>query len=157
MTSHNRNIMKKEKNIQEIRIHYNRPRVRDMVQVTRSHKAQLMFRKFIDPDMIDYKEFFFVMLLNSAKYMLGICQVGVGSDKGVIFSAKEVFQLALTANANSIIVCHNHPSGNLTPSESDIQITKQLIAIGKLLDIELDDHIIISSEWYFSFGDEERI
>ena len=67
---------------------------------------------------------------------------------------KVVFQTALKSNASSILLCHNHPSGNLKPSEQDIKITKSIKEAGKLMEIALLDHLIITDEGFFSFADE---
>lgn len=71
--------------------------------------------------------------------------------------AKVIFQVALKANASSIILCHNHPSGNLKPSENDISLTKKLKNAGNFLDLTVLDHLIITSESYYSFADENLL
>lgn len=73
---------------------------------------------------------------------------------GTIADPKVIFSAALKSAASSIILVHNHPSGNLRPSQADIDLTQKLRAGGKLLDIEVIEHIILSSEGYFSFSDE---
>ncbi len=71
--------------------------------------------------------------------------------------SKVIYQMALEKKATQIILCHNHPSGNLAPSKNDELLTQRLVQAGKLLDIKVIDHIIVSDEGYFSFADEGKI
>jgi DNA repair protein RadC len=73
---------------------------------------------------------------------------------GTIADPKVIFSAALKACASSIILSHNHPSGNLKPSNADIQLTKKIVNAGNLLDIAVLDHVIVSAEGYYSFADE---
>ncbi|MEI7523950.1 MAG: JAB domain-containing protein [Mariniphaga sp.] len=73
---------------------------------------------------------------------------------GIVVDVRVIFQVAIKANTTSIMLAHNHPSGNLQPSEADKRITEQVKEAGKLLDIPLLDHIILTSESYFSLADE---
>ena len=73
---------------------------------------------------------------------------------GTVVDVRVIFQVAIKANTTSIMLAHNHPSGNLQPSEADKRITEQVKEAGKLLDIPLLDHIILTSESYFSLADE---
>ncbi len=143
--------------IQEVEIHYVRPHVSDMVQIADSEEASKLFRLFAGPQKLDYKEFFWVMLLSRSQHALGIAEVAMGSAQGVSVNIKEIFQLALKTNASSIILCHNHPSGSLKPSEADIELTKSISEFGKLIDVRLLDHLIITKEGYCSFLDEGMI
>lgn len=139
---------------QEVEIHYKRPLFDTMKYIKCSKDAETILREFIDANRIDLKEFFFVMLLTNAFQLLGISKVASGSTQGVQINTKEIFQLALKANASAILVCHNHPSGTLKISYADKKQTKKLQTLAKLLDITLADHIIITSESYISFADK---
>lgn len=86
--------------------------------------------------------------------MIGVFQVSTGGMCGTIADPRVIFAAALKACATSIILAHNHPSGNLQPSQSDIDLTNKLKAAGKLLDIEVLDHIILAEDTYLSFADE---
>ncbi|MCW3071308.1 MAG: repair protein [Bacteroidetes bacterium] len=86
--------------------------------------------------------------------MLGFSKISQGGLSGTVVDAKVVFQVALKANASSILLAHNHPSGNLKPSEADLMITKNIREAGKLMEIPLVDHIILTDEGYYSFADE---
>ncbi|MNE89583.1 hypothetical protein D3C80_1870030 [compost metagenome] len=78
----------------------------------------------------------------------------MGGASGTVVDAKIIFVAALLSHASAIILCHNHPSGSLKPSEPDLRLTKQLKEAGRLLNIDILDHLIVSSEGYYSFGDE---
>ena len=103
---------------------------------------------------IDYRESFKVLLLSRANGVLGISNLFTGGLSGVVVDPKLIFQVALKCNSSSIILMHNHPSANLKPSEADLSLTKKITEIGKLLDLKLLDHVIFTSESYFSFADE---
>jgi DNA repair protein RadC len=86
--------------------------------------------------------------------VLGYCQISSGGLSGTVADVRIIMQAALKSNACSIILSHNHPSGNLIPSEADKDLTKKIREAGKFLDIPALDHLIITSETYFSFADE---
>lgn len=86
------------------------------------------------------------MLLNRMNKVLGIYLISVGGFAGTVCDPKVVFQAALKTNASSIILAHNHPSGNLKPSDADLQLTEKLKKGGKLLDIAVLDHLILTEE-----------
>lgn len=90
------------------------------------------------------------MLLNRMNKVLGIFLVSVGGFAVTICDPKVVFQAALKANASSIILAHNHPSGNLKPSDADLKLTEKLKKGGLLLDIAVLDHLILTEEAYLS-------
>lgn len=103
---------------------------------------------------IEHREEMRIMLLNRMNKVLGIYLVSVGGFAGTICDPKVVFQAALKANASSIILAHNHPSGNLKPSNADLQLTEKLKKGGLLLDIAVLDHLILTEETYISLADE---
>lgn len=86
--------------------------------------------------------------------LIEICEVSSGGMAGTVADPKLIFSTALKAGASSIILSHNHPSGNLKPSQADIALTQKIIKAGSFLDIAVLDHIIITSEGYYSFADE---
>lgn len=100
-----------------------------------------------------YEEFH-VMMLNRANMVLGVVQISEGGMTGTVVDPKKVFKQALDSQAVSIILCHNHPSGSLKPSKQDIDITHKLVAAGKLLELHVTDHLIITGHGYYSFADE---
>jgi DNA repair protein RadC len=99
-------------------------------------------------------EEFWVLYLNNSNKVLFKSQQGKGGITGTMVDVRLVFKKALELGATSVILCHNHPSGTLTPSEADKQITKKLKAAGVNLDIQVLDHLIITENGYFSFNDE---
>ena len=103
---------------------------------------------------IEYTESFFIILLNRSNKVLGVCKISIGGLAGTVTDPKKIFQTALKANASSLILTHNHPSGNLSPSKSDNEITKKCVNAGKFLDLLVLDHIIVTRHGYFSFADE---
>lgn len=97
------------------------------------------------------------MLLNRANKVIGILKLSTGGTSATIAEPKLVFASSILSNASSIILAHNHPSGNLTPSQADIDLTKKLKEAGKFLEIPVLDHLIVTSEGYYSFADEGLI
>jgi len=110
-----------------------------------------------DDSKIGYFEQFKILLLNRANKVIGIYELSTGGTTGTVADPKLIFTAALKSNAISIILCHNHPSGNLTPSQEDEKLTRRIKEAGILLDLTILDHLIISSEGYYSFTDEGKI
>ncbi len=109
----------------------------------------------LSPDLSDLrKERFQILMLNRNNRMIKKHTISDGGIAGTVVDPKVIYKAALDHEACSIILSHNHPSGNLKPSEADIKITKQIVASGKLLDISVLDHLIISAKGYYSFADE---
>lgn len=103
------------------------------------------------------REHFWVILLNTRNEVLGIETVSKGSLNSVNVHPREVFKSAILANSSSVIFVHNHPSGDLEPSQEDLKITKKLKDAGDLLKIPVVDHLIINSTGYLSFQGENLI
>ena len=102
-------------------------------------------------------EEFWVLLLNRNNRVIKHVKISSGGVAGTVVDHKIIFKNAIEMLASAIILCHNHPSGNLKPSKSDIHITNTLKKAGELLDIKVLDHLIISEEGYFSFADESYL
>jgi DNA repair protein RadC len=100
------------------------------------------------------REEFWVLLLNRANRVIKKKRVSEGGVSGTVADPKIIYKLALEELASGIIVVHNHPSGNLTASQSDIDLTKKLKEAGKTLEVQLLDHLIVAGRKYFSFADE---
>ena len=103
---------------------------------------------------LDYREYFYILCLNRNNKVLGYCQISAGGLCGTVADVRMIMQTALKSSATSILLSHNHPSGNLLPSEADKELTKKIKEAGKVLDIAVLDHLILTSEKYFSFADE---
>lgn len=119
-----------------------------------SRDAHEILRDNWSEGSIEHREEFRIMLLNRANKVLGVFLVSVGGFAGTVCDPKVVFQAALKANASSIILSHNHPSGNLQPSGADLDLTKKLKKGGELLEIAVLDHLILTQEAYLSMADE---
>lgn len=109
--------------------------------------------KALWPVDINHREAMIAFYLNRANHTVGYSIISIGSISGTTCDPRIVFQLALLTNASSVIIAHNHPSGNLSPSQADKNLTANIKEIGKILDIPLVDHIILTDEGYFSFAD----
>jgi len=99
-------------------------------------------------------EEFWILLLNRSNKIIEKRKISQGGISGTVTDIRMILKFAIEALASSIILCHNHPSGNLQPSEADIQITRKLKESSALMDINLLDHVIIAGKQYFSFSDE---
>ena len=102
-------------------------------------------------------EQFWVMLLNPANRVIKIVKISDGGVNGTSADPKRIFKIALEHNATAMMLCHNHPSGNVTPSSSDKTLTRNLAEGGKLLEIKILDHLIVGIDQYFSFADSGLI
>jgi DNA repair protein RadC len=112
--------------------------------------------RLIKSKLKDYhKEHFYIIALNSRNY--SIAEVSVGSLNASIVHPREVFAEAIKNKAASVIFVHNHPSGDPEPSEDDLLLTKRLVESGKILGIEVIDHIIVAKDSFFSFKNKELI
>ena len=126
----------------------------DRPQIKSSEDAYKLFLMSWDKNTIEHVEEFKILLLNRSNKALGIAPISLGGTAGTVTDVKIIMQYALKTNAQAIIICHNHPSGNDKPSESDTKITKKIKDAAGLLDIQLMDHLIITPhEGYFSFAD----
>lgn len=127
----------------------------DRAKVADSRSAWEIFWQVWDHDKIEYTESFKAMFLNRANRVLGVMHLSEGGISGTVIDVRMILQGALKANASSVILAHNHPSGNTLPSESDKAITEKVREAGKLMDITLLDHLILTpGELYLSLSDE---
>ncbi len=142
-----------DQRISEIKISYSHTvRPSERLKVTCSRDAY----NYVLPIWkdIEYRESFAVLLLNRGMKVLGLSWISLGGISGTVVDAKIIFQAALKANASSIILVHNHPSGTMQASDADLKITRKIKKGATFLDITVADHIIISSESYLSLADE---
>ena len=122
-----------------------------------SQDAAVALLNYWDMDTIDYHESFVVMYLSRKNEVLGVMNVTIGSFESCIVDARKIFQGALLTNSASIIISHNHPSGNTKPSTQDLSATKKLQNAGEYLNIRVLDHLIVTSNGYYSMADEGNI
>ena len=120
---------------------------KDRLKLTGSQQVADAARSFFTN--IDYRECFYALYLNRANHVLGFFLVSAGGLTGTVVDQRMIFQVALKCNAHSIILLHNHPSGNLSPSQADIDTTKKLKSSSTLLEIPILDHLIITSDAYY--------
>jgi DNA repair protein RadC len=99
-------------------------------------------------------EEFWILYLNNSNKVIFKAQISIGGITGTIVDVRLVFKMALEKGATALILCHNHPSGTLIPSDADKQITKKLKLAGDSLDVKVLDHLIVTETKYFSFVDE---
>lgn len=119
--------------------------------VTSSRDAFELLQPYLGD--LQYEQFV-VVLLNRANHVLKVVNVSDGGVSGTVVDPKKIFRIALDGNASSVILGHNHPSGNCTPSNEDVALTRKLSKAGAVLDINVYDHLIVGSEKYYSFSDE---
>lgn len=131
-----------------------RRRFSEAIEKPTIRNSKIAFECF-HPQLSDLNhEQFWIMLLNSANKVIKLEKIGVGGLTGTTADPKKIFKCALENNAVNIMLCHNHPSGNLVPSSADKKITENIIKAGQFLEIKILDHIIIGNDKYFSFADE---
>ena len=141
--------------VSEIELIYkNKVKASARPQIKSSKDSYHLLLRTWDVNKIEFVEQFKVILMNKAHRVLGIYELSTGGVTGTVADPKLIFMAALKANACCIILSHNHPSGNLKPSRADEDLTEKIKNAGRLLDINIIDHIILTNEGYFSFGDE---
>ncbi len=140
--------------ISEIELTYKRKvKACDRPKVSCSKDAYKLFRENWDDLTINLQEEFKILLLDRNNHCMGIVPISKGGVSGTLVDPKLVFSSALKARACSLVLGHNHPSSNTTPSQADKNLTEKLIKGGKLLDLSVLDHIIVTDETYSSFAD----
>jgi DNA repair protein RadC len=109
-------------------------------------------------DLIGLQEQFLVLYLNRNSSCIGVYKHSIGGINGTVVDLRIILGTGLKAGCNSIILSHNHPSGNLSPSSHDIQITKKIYEAARIMDISLADHLILDKDFnYYSFADNNLI
>jgi DNA repair protein RadC len=134
-------------------IYKSKVKTADRPKITRSSDS-FKILQMLFADLMEHREAFWILLLNRANKAIGAYCVSLGGVAGTVADPKLIFQAALKANACGIILAHNHPSGNLQPSEADLKLTTKLRDAGKFLEIQVLDHIIMTEGKYYSFADE---
>jgi DNA repair protein RadC len=145
--------------ISEVKLIYRtKVKASERFQVKTSKDAFDIFLEHWDPGTIEHVEEFKLMLLTRSNKVLGIASISKGGLSGTVTDVKIILQYAIKANASGMIICHNHPSGHLQPSESDLAITRKVKDAAKVMDIQLLDHLIINPDWeYYSFADNDNL
>lgn len=124
---------------------------------TKITSSSVLYR-YIQPLFQDlHNEEFYVIFLSRSNEVLNCKQISKGGLSETVVDGKIIFKLALEYGACGIILCHNHPSGTLKPSEEDIRLTNSLCDFGRLINLPIIDHIIYTDNGYFSFSDERKL
>ncbi len=140
--------------VAELQLHYTHNcEISSRPKITDSRSANEILKSNWG-SQIELLEEFNILLLNRNNRVLGLVNISKGGYAGTVVDAKIVFSSALLGKASAIILAHNHPSGNLKPSTQDLAITKKLVEAGKVLDLPIVDHLILTTKSYFSFSDE---
>jgi len=157
LTNHYQYFMDTEQllNIAEVEVSYTSrypPEERPTIRL--SADAFNILKQVWNDKTIEYQEEFWILLLNRSKHVLGAYQLSKGGICGVTVDIRIIFTVALQSSSCCILLAHNHPSGQLNPSQADIELTKRISRAGDILDIKVLDHIILTRDHYYSFTDE---
>ena len=123
----------------------------EVVKITCSKDSYDVIYPFLAD--LDHEQFF-VILLNRGNRLIDTCRISQGGVSGTVADTKLILKLGIEKLASSIILAHNHPSGNTQPSQADLKLTKNISEAAKLMDMSVIDHLIIAGQSYFSFADE---
>lgn len=129
----------------------------DKIKITRSDDIYKLLVSHWNMETIEMQEVVKIVLLNRANYVLGIYELSKGGISNSTVDIKLLLSVALKSLASSIVLAHNHPSGNLKPSKSDFLITKKLKDACNILGIVLIDHIIVTKQSFYSFADNTNL
>lgn len=105
----------------------------------------------------DSEEYAYMLCLNTKCVLTSVFQISHGTVNGAMMGAREIFQKALLANAVSIIVMHNHPSGDCTPSMEDLKVTERLVKAGEMIGVQVLDHVIVGGDSHYSMKANGRM
>ncbi|EDM37887.1 DNA repair protein [Pedobacter sp. BAL39] len=152
------NIGDKFYKIPEIKLMYN-PRVKasDRPKVGNAAETYKIFIQDWNRHKIYLIEQFKILLIDKRMSVLGIVTIGSGGLDGVYVDPKMVFAPAIISGASAIVLAHNHPSGEVTPSPADIKLTNDLVTLGEILHVKVLDHLIVTRGHYYSFIDNHLI
>ncbi len=144
--------------VTEIELTYKLPKkTQENPRITSSQDAHKILKSIWNENKIELNEEFKIILLNQNNRILGFVNLSSGGVTGTVVDIKHIIASLCKANASAIILAHNHPSGNLKPSKTDIKLTKKIKEACKLIDVNILDHLIITSDSYYSFADEGLI
>ncbi len=144
--------------VTEVSLAYrNKTKASERLSIRSSKEAYDILMSSWDQDLIELQEQFRVLLLDRKSSCLAVSTVASGGISSCIVDLKLVFATAIKACASSIVLAHNHPSGNRTPSNEDKSLTRKFVEAGKILDVHILDHIIVTKDGYTSFADEGEL
>lgn len=140
----------------EVELSY-KPSFKNLHKVVSSEDAYKYLLPTYKEGTICYKEYFKVLFLNQASQVLGYTLISEGGITDTTVDVRVILQAALLTNSVALVLAHNHPSGNLKPSQEDIKITKQVKDAAQLMRITVIDHLILTDTGYYSFSDEGQL
>lgn len=144
--------------VAEVELSYrNRVPYNERKRVIDSHTAYKVLLENYSENTIGYRESFKVLYLNKAYQVLGCSTISEGGITATCADVRNVLQGALLTNATAMILAHNHPSGSTRPSNEDDKLTRKIVDAARIMDIQVNDHIILTSENFYSYSDEGRI
>lgn len=126
----------------------------ELVKISNSRDIADLLREVFNKDTFDWTEEFIILCLNQNNRVVGFHKVSSGGITGTVADPRVILTTALNCCATSLILSHNHPSGNLLPSRADEELTKKIKMAASYFDIRILDHVIVSDEGYYSFADE---
>lgn len=126
-------------------------------KITTAADAVPIFREMITPDELHFREHMVMLMLNPTARVIGSYRLSTGGVCSTILDVRVVAQAALSCMASSVIICHNHPSGNINSSKADDALTKKLKKALETLDIILLDHIILTAEDFYSYKNDSKL
>ena len=135
----------------------NRVPKKDRKQILDSYTAYKVLKDNFSDETIDYKETFKVLYMNLNCQVLGCSTISEGGITNTLADVRMILQGALLTNATGIVLAHNHPSGTLKPSKEDDRLTRRIVEAADIMNIRVNDHIILTSEGFYSYDDEGRI
>lgn len=147
----NRNL---KNDVSEIKISFTKSKRFKEFQIKQSSNVAEFFKSRFKRSTIELKEYVYCLYLNTKNEVIGFQKISDGALSSAVVDKQLIYATALKARASSIILCHNHPSGALKPSQADISLTKVLKNGCNLLEIKVLDHIIVTKKGHFSFADE---
>jgi len=152
------NKMNTDYKVAEVELSYrNRVPNKDRKKIMDSYSAYKILRNNYSDDTIDYRETFKVLYMNQGCQVLGCFTISEGGITNTLADVRMILQGALLTNAVAMVLAHNHPSGSTRPSRQDDELTRKITEAARLLDIKVADHIILTSEDFYSYNDEGRI
>lgn len=144
--------------VSEVKLSYKqKQKASERPLVQSSHDTYKLLMKIYDIDTIEYRESMKLVLLNRANKVLGVYNLSEGGIDGTYCDVRQILQIALLSNASGVILSHNHPSGNISPSIADKRLTTAVKQACDIMNIRLLDHLIVAPESFYSFTDEGLI
>ena len=142
--------------IAEINVSYSNSDT-NRTKITNSKSAYEAILANWNIDLIEFQEIFKIILLNNSNEILGIYELSKGGSRGTVVDIKIMLSVALKAHSTALIMVHNHPSGTLKASNTDVALTKKVKEACEIVDLKLLDHLIITKNGYYSFSDDNSL